>query len=210
MDVYRLRLPGPIAVPERVRAAVARPVVSHRGPEFRKVWADVIAKVQPLFGTRNQVHLFAASGTGVMEAALLNIVAPGERLLIVENGQWGERFTAIAKALGARVDAVEVTWGENVDPDILEARLNAHDYRALVIVHNESSTGVAGDLAAAGRLVRGRPTLLVADTVSGLAGMELRQRRVGCRYSRFGLAEGADVPTRARADECQRQSLEGD
>ena len=179
VDAYRLRLPGPIAVPERVRAAIAQPVVSHRGPEFRKIWADVIAKLQPLLGTRNEVHLFAASGTGVMEAALLNILAPGEHVLIVHNGQWGERFTAIAKALGAVADTVEVPWGENVDPAVLEARLETHDYRALVVVHNESSTGVAGDLATAGKLVRGRPTLLVADTVSGLAGMELRQDEWG-------------------------------
>lgn len=179
VNVYRLRLPGPITVPEHVRAAIARPVVSHRGAEFRKIWANVTAKLQPLFGTSNEVHMFASSGTGVMEAALLNIVAPGERLLIVHNGQWGERFTAIARALGAIVDPVEVPWGENVDAATLETRLNANDYRALVLVHNESSTGAAGDLAAAGRLLRNRSTLLVADTVSGLAGMELRQDEWG-------------------------------
>jgi aspartate aminotransferase-like enzyme len=106
-------------------------------------------------------------------------VAPGERLLIVQNGQWGERFAAIAKSMGAVVDAIEVPWGENVDPAVLEARLKAHAYRALIMVHNESSTGVAGDLATAGRLVRNLPTLLVADTVSGLGGMELRQDEWG-------------------------------
>jgi aspartate aminotransferase-like enzyme len=179
VDVYRLRLPGPIAVPERVRAAIGRPVISHRGPEFRKIWADVTAKLQPLFGTTNQVHVFACSGTGVMEAALLNIVAAGERLLIVHNGQWGERFTAIAKAIAGVVDPIEVPWGENVDAAALEARLKTHEYRALVLVHNESSTGVAGDLATAGKLLRGRPTLLVADSVSGLAGMEVRQDEWG-------------------------------
>jgi aspartate aminotransferase-like enzyme len=174
-DTYRLRLPGPIAVPERVRAAMAQPMLAHRGPEFRRIWADAIGKLQPLFGTRNRVLLFASSGTGVMEAALLNVVAPGERLLIVENGQWGERFSTIAKSMGAQVDAIAVPWGENVDPAVLAQRLKAHDYRALVMVHNESATGVAGDLAMAGRLVKGTRTLLVADTVSGLAGMELRQ-----------------------------------
>jgi aspartate aminotransferase-like enzyme len=178
-DTYRLRLPGPIAVPERVRAAIAGPVLAHRGPEFRQVWSRVIAKLQPLFGTKNRVLLLACSGTGAMEAGLLNIVAPGERLLIVQNGQWGERFAAIAKSMGAVVDAIEVPWGENVDPAVLEARLKAHAYRALIMVHNESSTGVAGDLATAGRLVRNLPTLLVADTVSGLGGMELRQDEWG-------------------------------
>jgi aspartate aminotransferase-like enzyme len=174
-DVYRLRLPGPIAVPERVRAAMAQPMLAHRGPEFREIWSRAIAKLQPLFGTTCRVHLLACSGTGAMEAALLNILAPGERVLIVENGQWGERFSAIAKAMGAVVDPIEVPWGHNVAAEVLEVRLRAYDYRALVMVHNESSTGVAGDLATAGRLVRNLPTLLVADTVSGLAGMPLQQ-----------------------------------
>lgn len=175
VDTYRLRLPGPIAVPERVRAAIARPMISHRGPEFRKVWADAIGKLQPLLGTANRVHLFASSGTGVMEAALLNVLSPGERILIVENGQWGERFSTIAKALGAVVDPIVVPWGETVAPDVLERHLDANDYRALVLVHNESATGVRGDLQTAGRLLKGRPTLLVSDTVSGLGGMEVRQ-----------------------------------
>lgn len=178
-DLYRLRLPGPVAVPEQVRAAIGLPVVSHRGPEFRKIWGNVIAKVQSLFGTRNEVHLFACSGTGVMEAALLNIVARGERILVVQNGQWGERFTAIGRALGAIADGIDVPWGENVDLGVLRARLREHDYRALVVVHNESSTGVAGDLAGIGSLTRDRETLLIADTVSGLAGMELRQDEWG-------------------------------
>lgn len=150
-DTYRLRLPGPIPSPERVRQAIARPVLNHRGPEFRAIWARTIAKLQPVFGTRQPVHIFAASGTGAMEAALLNIIAPGERLLIVENGQWGERFSAIGQALGAVVDPIVVPWGEAVDPAAIEARLNAHQYRALVVVHNESSTGVMGDLETAGK-----------------------------------------------------------
>lgn len=179
VDTYRLRLPGPTTVPERVRAAMAMPMINHRGPEFKQIWSSAIAKLQPLFGTKNRILLIACSGTGAMETGLLNIVAPGDRLLIVHNGQWGERFAAIAKTMGAIVDPVEVPWGENPDPTVLEARLKAHEYRALVMVHNESSTGVAGDLAAAGRLVRNLPTLLVADTVSGLGGMELRQDEWG-------------------------------
>ena len=174
-DAYRLRLPGPIAVPERVRLAMARPVVSHRGPEFRAIWARTIAKLQPIVGTTQPVHIFATSGTGVMEAALLNILAPGERLLIVNNGQWGERFATIGKALGSAIDTIDVPWGGVVDPAQIEQRLNAHDYRALILVHNESSTGVMGDLATVGRLVANRPTLLVTDTVSGLAGMDMQK-----------------------------------
>src|ERR1700744_3008761 len=93
---YRPRLPGPTEVPERVRQAVARPVVNHRGPEFRTELARAETLIQPVLGTKNRVLFFACSGTGMMEAALANIVTPGERLLIVAQGQFGERFATIA------------------------------------------------------------------------------------------------------------------
>lgn len=173
-DSYRLRLPGPIAVPERVRLATARPMLNHRGPEFRDIWARTIAKLQPIIGTKQPVHVMACSGSGVMEAAMLNIITPGDRLLVVCNGQWGERFSTIATIMGAVVDPIEIAWGEPVDMGAVAHRLQAHDYRALILVHNESSTGALGDLAAAGRLVRNTRTLLVTDSVSGLAGMDLQ------------------------------------
>jgi len=193
-DTYRLRLPGPIAVPERVRFAMARPVVSHRGPEFREIWARTIGKLQPVMGTRQPVHILPCSGTGVMEAALLNILAPGERLLIVSNGQWGERFAAIGKALGAVVDPIEVPWGENVDPAAVEAKLKANDYRALVAVHNESATGVVGDLATLGTLVRNLPTLLVVDSVSGVAGIEMQMDAWGVDIAITGSQKALMCP----------------
>lgn len=193
-DTYRLRLPGPIAVPERVRAAIARPIVSHRGLEFRAIWSRTIDKLRPLLGTAQPIHPLATSGTGVMEAALLNIVAPGERLLIVNNGQWGERFATIGRALGAAIDTIDVPWGETADPDVIEGHLNRHDYRALIVVHNESSTGVMGDLATAGRLVRERPTLLVTDTVSGLAGMDFQMDAWGVDVAVAGSQKALMCP----------------
>lgn len=193
-DTYRLRLPGPIAVPERVRAAIARPIVSHRGPEFRAIWARTIAKLQPILGTRQPVHLLATSGTGVLEAALLNILAPGERLLIVNNGQWGERFGTIGKALGAAIDMIDVPWGGTVAPERIEDGLRRHDYRALIVVHNESSTGVLGDLATAGKLVRDRDTLLVTDTVSGVAGMDFQMDTWGVDIAVAGSQKALMCP----------------
>jgi aspartate aminotransferase-like enzyme len=162
-------------VPDRVRAATAAPMISHRGAEFREILAETARHLQPILGTQNTPLLFGCSGTGVMEAALANVLAPGERALVVSNGQWGERFAAIGTAIGARVETIDVPWGEDVDPDIVEARLETGDYRALVHVHNESSTGVVGNLAATGRLVRNRDTLLISDTVSGLAGVDMQQ-----------------------------------
>lgn len=172
---YRLRLPGPTAIPERVRQAMARPVLSHRGAEFVGILSRAEELLKQILGTRNPVMFLACSGTGVMEASLVNTLAPGERLLVCVNGQFGERFAAIAKALGAAVDVLDVPWGQPLDPSEIERRVAAAEYRAVVVVHNESSTGVVADLAAIGKILRHRPTLLVVDSVSGLGGIEMRQ-----------------------------------
>jgi aspartate aminotransferase-like enzyme len=173
--IYRLRLPGPTTVPEAVRVAIAEPMISHRGAEFRHILVETTRQLQAIFGTKNTPLLFACSGTGMMEAALVNVLAPGERLLIINNGQWGERFAAIAAAMGARVDTIDVPWGKDADPAAVEARLATANYRALVHVHNESSTGAVGNLAAIGRLTRDLATLFITDTVSGLGGVEMQQ-----------------------------------
>ena len=113
---YRLRLPGPTTVPPRVRHAIAEPVVNHRGPEFRAIYARTQELLKPILGTENHVFLFACSGTGAMEASLVNILAPGERVLVVVGGQFGERFAGIAKAFGAQVDLLEVESGPRGGP----------------------------------------------------------------------------------------------
>lgn len=172
---YRLRLPGPTTVPERVRLATARPMLAHRGSEFSDILVACEARLRPVLGTKNRMLFMAASGTGMMEACLVNVLAAGERLLVVVNGQFGERFAAIGKALGAAVDTLDVPWGEAVDPAAIERCVREKDYRAVVLVHNESSTGVVADLAGIGAVLKNRPTLLVVDSVSGLAGVELRQ-----------------------------------
>ncbi|HEY4174723.1 MAG TPA: aminotransferase class V-fold PLP-dependent enzyme, partial [Rhodopila sp.] len=156
---YRLRLPGPTEVPERVRQAVARPVVNHRGPEFRAELARAEALIQPVLGTRNRVLFFAATGTGMMEAALVNIVIPGERVLVVCQGQFGERFAAIVRTLQAEVDLLEVSWGQAVDPAAIAERVRKQLYRAVVVVQNESSTGAVTDLRAVGTTLRDNPAL---------------------------------------------------
>jgi len=174
-STYRLRLPGPTAVPERVRQAIARPVLSHRGPEFVAILNRAEEMLKQILGTRNPVMFLACSGTGVMEASLVNTLAPGERVLVCVNGQFGERFAAIATALGATVDVLDVPWGHALDPAEIGERVAMADYRAVVVVHNESSTGVVAPLAEIGKILRDRPTLLVVDSVSGLGGIEMRQ-----------------------------------
>ncbi|HLW97817.1 MAG TPA: alanine--glyoxylate aminotransferase family protein [Candidatus Acidoferrales bacterium] len=176
---YRLRLPGPTAVPDRVQRAIAQPIVNHRGPEFRAMFSRAQELLKPVLGTSNHVFLLASSGTGAMEASLANILAPGEPVFAVVHGQFGERFASIAKVFGAQVDVLDVAWGEAVDPREIEKRVKAKEYRAVVVVYNESSTGVTANVQAIGAILRQTPTLLVVDSVSGLGGLEMKQDEWG-------------------------------
>ena len=174
---YRLRLPGPTAVPERVRRAIAGLVVDHHGPEFHALVGEIQHRIRPIFGTRDKVLTFAGSGTAAMEAALANVAPPGTPVLVVAHGQFGVRFAQIAQALGCAVDMLEVEWGTAPDPAVIRRRLERRDYAALCITHNETSTGVTADLPAIGELTKDRATLLLVDSVSGLAGLPVELDR---------------------------------
>jgi aspartate aminotransferase-like enzyme len=176
---YRLRMPGPAAVPERVRAATALPILSHRGAEFRAILDEVTQALRALLGTRTHVFLLGVSGTGGMEAALVNVLSAGDAVLIVENGQFGERFSSIAEGLPVALDRLVIPWGEAPDPEQIAARIKAKQYRAVVVIHNESATGVVADLAGIGAVLRDTETLLVVDSVSGVGGVDFRMDEWG-------------------------------
>lgn len=176
---YRLRLPGPTAVPERIRNALAAPVVAHRGQEFREVLSEAATLMKPVLGTDNNVMAFASTGTGVMEAAVANLLGTDDKALVLVNGQFGERFAQIAGALNRRVDTLEVEWGEAVDAESVKRKLASDDYRAVFAVHNESSTGAVADLREIGAVVRESDAVLVVDSVSGAGGLELKQDEWG-------------------------------
>ena len=178
-SVYRLRMPGPAAVPERVRAACALPIMSHRGPEFRGVLSEVTQRLRGVLGTKSDVFLLGASGTGGMEAALANVLSAGDAVLVVENGQFGERFSAIAAELPVTLDRLQIPWGQAPDATEIAERVKSKAYRAVVVVHNESATGVVADLAAIGAVLRRTETLLVVDSVSGVGGVEMRMDEWG-------------------------------
>src|SRR5260221_2641268 len=118
---YRLRMPGPAAIPERVRAATALPMLSHRGPEFRAILDEVTTLMRGILGTSQEVFLLGGSGTAGMEAALVNVLSTGDAVLVIENGQFGERFSSIAEGLPVQLDRVPIPWGEGPDAaDIAE------------------------------------------------------------------------------------------
>lgn len=172
---YRLRLPGPTAVPERIRMALARPVVNHRGPEFREIMEGTANLARPVLGTKNDILMFASSGTGAMEAAAANVLGEDDKALVLVNGQFGDRFVQIIQSMNRPADTIEVPWGEAVDADAVEQKLAQGDYRAVFAVHNESSTGAVADLKAIGAAVSKSDAVLVVDSISGAGGLELKQ-----------------------------------
>lgn len=176
---YRLRLPGPTAVPERIRMALAQPVVNHRGPEFKAIMHETGELAKPVLGTDNDILMFASSGTGVMEAAAANVLGKDDKALVLVNGQFGDRFVQIIQSMNRQADTIEVPWGEAVDTDAVKRKLSQSGYRAVFAVHNESSTGAVTDLKAIGAAVRKSDAILVVDSISGAGGLELKQDEWG-------------------------------
>jgi aspartate aminotransferase-like enzyme len=177
----RLFTPGPTPVPEEVLLELARPVGYHRSPEAKEILGEVVRGLQYVLQTQQPVYVLTSSGTGAMEAAVTNVVAAGEKVILCTAGRWGERWRNILKAYGAEVVAVEVPFGEAVTPEQLAQALAAHpDAVAVYTTLCETSTGVGHDIAAFGQLVRTTPALLVVDGISGIGAME-------CRMDAWGI-----------------------
>ncbi|HET7685437.1 MAG TPA: alanine--glyoxylate aminotransferase family protein [Candidatus Limnocylindria bacterium] len=169
-----LRVPGPTPIPAEVREAQARPMIDHRGAEFEAMQRAICDGIAPLIGTRGEVLLLTGSGSGALEAAVVNTLSPGDRVLVVTIGAFGDRFAAIAEAFGAQVERFGVEWGAAADPGALRDHLAGREpYRAVLITHNETSTGVTNPLRQLAEAVRGAPgdPLLVVDGISGLGAL---------------------------------------
>jgi len=166
-----LRIPGPTPIPDEVRQAQSAPMIDHRGTEFAALQREISTGIAQLIGHAGEVLLLTGSGSGAMEAAVVNTLSPGDRALVVNIGGFGDRFAKIATAFGAEVEQLAVPWGHATDAAGLNDRLAADPpYRAVLITHNETSTGVVNplrELAAAVRAAPGEP-LVVVDGISGL------------------------------------------
>jgi aspartate aminotransferase-like enzyme len=170
----QLRVPGPTPCPPEVLAAMARQMVNHRGPEFHQLLTDVTADLQEVFQTKNDVLLLTGSGTGGLEAAVVNTLSPGDRVLSVSMGVFGDRFASIAKTFGADVVPLKVEWGKAADPDAVRKAINDNPgVRAVLVTHNETSTGVTNDLKAVSRVVKDAGKLLIVDAISSLGSINL-------------------------------------
>jgi aspartate aminotransferase-like enzyme len=169
-----LRIPGPTPIPDDVREAQSAPMIDHRGTEFAAMQAEIAQGVATLIGSSGEIFLLTGSGSGAMEAAIVNTLSPGDRVLAVTIGSFGDRFAKIAETFGATVDRMEVDWGTAADPAQLSAFLaDAEPYRAVLVTHNETSTGVANPLQALLAAVHAAPgdPLTIVDGISGLGAM---------------------------------------
>ena len=171
----RLLTPGPTPVPEETLLEMAKPVTFHRTPEFRQLLAEVLADLQTIFCTKNLIVPLTSSGTGALEAALVNSVPSGRKAICLVAGKFGERWKNIAKAYGIEAIVVSVPYGQAVQPAQLQQALSDHpDAVAVCATLSETSTGVGHDIAAFGKLVAKTPALSIVDAVSGLGAMECR------------------------------------
>ncbi|MDQ7844344.1 MAG: alanine--glyoxylate aminotransferase family protein [Armatimonadota bacterium] len=170
-----LLIPGPTMLPPEVREAMAAQMVNHRGEAFGRILREVLEGLGRIYETASPVLPFAASGTGGLEAAVANVLSPGDRVLALSCGAFGDRFAEIARTYGAEVITLEAPWGTGIEPDAVAAALRRHaPVAAVLVTHNETSTGVANDLAALAGVVRPTGTLLLVDAVSSLGALELR------------------------------------
>jgi aspartate aminotransferase-like enzyme len=175
MQKHRLMTPGPSPVPEETLLELAQPMFHHRTPEFEAILRQVLADLKYVFDTKNDVIILTSSGTGAMEAAVVNTVARGQKMIVLAAGRFGERWANIAKAFGIEPVLVQVPPGQSVTPDQLEAALRSHpDAVAVFATLCETSTGAGHDIEAFGKLVAATPAILAVDAISGGGAMECR------------------------------------
>ncbi|MCL6612994.1 MAG: alanine--glyoxylate aminotransferase family protein [Peptococcaceae bacterium] len=173
-DKQYLMIPGPTPVPPAVAAAMSRPMIGHRTDDFAAMHKRIVERLQVVFQTKNDIFVITNSGTGGMEAAVANTVSPGDRVLALVTGNFGERFAKIAREYGADVDEVNFGWGNCVDLKTVEEKLSANRYKVVLATQNETSTGVINDIAGIGALVGKTPALLIVDGISGVGGAEIK------------------------------------
>lgn len=194
-----LQIPGPTPVPEQILAAMARQVLDHRGPDFQKLGKRVLAGVKTLFKTQGHVIIYPSSGTGAWEAALSNTLSPGDRVLMVETGQFAVLWKQMADRLGLRAEVIQTDWRIGADAEEIEVHLKkdkARAIKAVCVVHNETSTGCRTRLDEVRRVLDAtdHPALLMTDSISGLAAADLRHDEWRIDVTVAGSQKGLMMP----------------
>jgi alanine-glyoxylate transaminase/serine-glyoxylate transaminase/serine-pyruvate transaminase len=194
-----LQIPGPTNVPDRILRAVAAPTIDHRGPAFARLAREVLDGLKPIFKTEGPVVVYPGSGTGAWEAALVNTLSPGDRVLMFETGHFATLWHELAQRLGLRPELLPGDWRRGVEPEALEAALDrdrGHAVKAICVVHNETSTGVTSRIAELRRAIDARhhPALFLVDTISSLASIDYRQDEWGVDVTVAGSQKGLMLP----------------
>jgi alanine-glyoxylate transaminase / serine-glyoxylate transaminase / serine-pyruvate transaminase len=194
-----LQIPGPTNVPDRVLRAMDRPVIDHRGPEFAQLGAEVLEALKSIFKTTGPVVMYPSSGSGAWEAAIVNTLSQGDRVLMFETGHFSNLWRDIALRHGLHVDYVPGNWRRGAQPEAAEQRLKEdkqHAIKAVMVVHNETSTGVASRIADIRKAIdrAGHPALLMVDTISSLASMDYRHEEWGVDVTVGGSQKGLMLP----------------
>jgi alanine-glyoxylate transaminase/serine-glyoxylate transaminase/serine-pyruvate transaminase len=194
-----LQIPGPSNVPERILHAMARPTIDHRGPAFAEMTRRILGGLGSVFKTVDPVVLFPSSGTGAWEAALVNTLSPGDRVLAFETGQFATGWKGVAERLGLHVDWVEGDWRRGADPTVAESKLRTdgdHEIKAVLLVHNETSTGCTSRVHEIRQAMDAadHPALLLVDTVSSLGSMDYRHDDWGVDVTVCGSQKGLMLP----------------
>ena len=194
-----LQIPGPTNVPDRVLRAMSQPTIDHRGPEFQALGRELLDGVREVFGTTRPVVIFPASGTGAWEAALVNVLSPGDRVLMFETGHFATLWKQIAERMGLDVEWVPGDWRRGVDPALVEERLQedrGHAIKAVCVVHNETSTGVASRIPLVRHAIdhARHPALFVVDTISSLGSIDYRHDEWGVDVTVGASQKGLMLP----------------
>jgi len=194
-----LQIPGPTNVPDRVLRAIDRPVIDHRSPEFTKLAIEVLEGLRPIFQTRGSVVIYPGSGTGAWEAAIVNTLSPGDRVLMFETGHFSQLWRQVAESFGVQVEYLPGNWRHGVVPSNIEASLAAdkdHSFKAVLVVHSETSTGVTSRISEIrGAMDRAHhPALLMVDAISSLGSLDFRHDEWGVDVTVAGSQKGLMLP----------------
>jgi alanine-glyoxylate transaminase/serine-glyoxylate transaminase/serine-pyruvate transaminase len=207
-----LQIPGPTNVPDRILRAIDNPTIDHRGSEFAVLAKACLEGMKTVFQTEDPVIIYTASGTGGWEAALVNTLSPGDKILASDTGQFAALWTKMARHLGFCVDLIPSDWRHGADPAEIGRRLAAdtnHEIKALLTVHNETATGVTSDIAAVRKAIDAakHPTLLMVDTVSSLGSIDYRHTEWGVDVAVGGSQKGMMLPPGLSFNAISKKSL---
>jgi alanine-glyoxylate transaminase / serine-glyoxylate transaminase / serine-pyruvate transaminase len=194
-----LQIPGPTPVPDRVLRAIDMPLIDQRGPEFAKLGKRVLEGIKTIFKTTQPVIIYTATGTGAWEAALTNTLSPGDRVLMIETGQFAALWKVMAERLGLKPEFIKTDWRVGADPKLIEEHLRndkAHEIKAICVLHNETATGCLSPIGEIRKAMdaAGHPALLLVDTISSLASTDYRHDEWGVDVSVGGAQKGLMMP----------------